>query len=156
MGRWSGRVALLAPFACAACVSAPGYSLESYKMATSLKAEVQSLASDSAEDYSAHAADVKALNIKMQAAFNYAAGLPDNTIVAGQWRKMLAPEEPLYASFVNRWRANGHFSVAEAANYSDLMGRAFDQIICAEANKQALTKCGGGRPSALSAQGDRK
>jgi hypothetical protein len=136
---WLGSLVFSGVIGCTSL--APGYSLESYKNATSLKAEVQSVAAESSDDFSAHAADVKALNIKMQAALEYASGLPNNVIVTQEWRIMMAPTGHLYGGFVSRWQAAGHLSATEAADERDLLGRAFDQIICAEADKQASATC---------------
>jgi hypothetical protein len=147
---WLGSLVLSSVVGCTSL--APGYSLESYKNATSLKAEVQSLAAESSDAFSAHAADVKALNVKMQAAFEYAAGLPNNAIVAQEWRIMLAPTGHLYGGFVSRWQAAGKLSTTEAADERDLLGRAFDQIICAEADKQASVTCSAASTAATGAR----
>jgi hypothetical protein len=146
---WLGSLAIFGVFGCTSL--APGYSLESYKNATSLKAEVQAVAAESSDEFSAHAADVKALNIKMQAALEYAAGLPNNAIVTQEWRILLAPTGHLYGGFVSRWQTAGHLSTTEAEDERDLLGRAFDQIICAEADKQASATCSAASTAATGA-----
>jgi hypothetical protein len=99
------------------------------------------MATNSTDDYAAHASDVSALTLRLNEAYEFAKGEPQNAIAARQWAILLDPGGHLYGGFVAKWRHDGHLSPAEAGNIRTLLDRAFDQIICLEANKQTATAC---------------
>jgi len=125
--------------ACAPLIA--GYSLQAYQNATTLKADVAAMVTNSTDDYSAHASDVSALTLRLNEAAEFAKGEPANAIAARQWVILLDPNGHLYGGFVAKWRHDGHLSAAEAGNVRTLIDRAFDQIVCLEANKQTATAC---------------
>jgi hypothetical protein len=127
----------------AACSTLPvgEYSLEAYKNATSLKAETLALVAKSTGSYSGHVEDVEALNVKIDAAYEFAAGTPNNQISAEQWRLLRDPDGDLYGLFLNYWRQRGHLAPALSDQLGAQIGEAYDYIICLEANKQAQTSC---------------
>jgi len=126
-----------------ACSSLPiaDYSLEAYKNATSLKAETAALVAKSSQPYARHAEEVDALNVKIDAAYEFAAGIPSNQLSAEQWRLLRDPDGNLYGGFVVFWRARGSVSGAFRDEFAIQIDEAFDEIICLEANKQALVRC---------------
>lgn len=119
----------------------PEYSLEAYKTATSLKAETLALVGKASQPYSAHAKEVEALNTRIDAAYEFAAGRPLNQIAARQWQILRSPDRNLYGGFVAYWRSHGHVGPAFRDNAKELIGQAFDYIICLEANRQKSTSC---------------
>jgi hypothetical protein len=127
----------------AACSSIPigEYSLEAYKNATTLKAETLALVAKSGQPYSRLADDVDVVSVRIDAAYEFAAGLPDNQLSAEQWRLMRDPEGHLYGGFVVLWRNRGTLSPAFRDELRAVIGDAFDEIICLEANKQSQTRC---------------
>jgi hypothetical protein len=117
------------------------FSLEAYKNATTLKAETAALIDKAGEPYSAHAEEVAALTTKMNVAYEFAAGLPSNQLSAQQWQIMRDPNRNLYGGFVSLWKDQGTLSAAFRREKKTQISRAFDYIICLEANKKETTPC---------------
>jgi hypothetical protein len=116
------------------------YSLQAYQNATTLKADVAAMVEQSTDAYPSHQADVSALTLKLNEAYEFARGEPANAISAAEWALLLDPKGHLYGDFVRRWKT-GAFSPQEAADMKTRLDRAFDEIICLEANKQSPTRC---------------
>jgi len=116
------------------------YSLDAYKNATTLKAETAALIDKSNEPYDNHANAVDDLTTKINAAYEFAAGLPSNQISAAQWQILRDPNGKLYGGFLRRWRT-GPLSTAYRADKKRQINRAYDYIICLEANKKEPTVC---------------
>jgi hypothetical protein len=127
----------------AACSTLPvgEYSLEAYKNATSLKAETLALIGRSTESYSTHVEEIEALNVRIDAAYEFAAGTPNNQISAQQWLILRDPDGDLYGLFLSYWRQRGQLAPAMSEQLGAQIGEAYDYIICLEANKQAQTSC---------------
>jgi hypothetical protein len=123
------------------------YSLDAYKNATTLKAEALAMVDKSNESYGKHAKDVDALNVKIDAAYEFAAGIPDNQLSARQWAIIKDPDLHLYGGYVKFWKTHGPVSAFFRAGAKKNIGEAFDEIICLEVNKQSLTSC----PAAVAA-----
>lgn len=119
----------------------PEYSLEAYKAATTLKAETLALVDKADQPYSAHAKEVEVLSTRIDAAYEFAAGRPLNQTAAQQWQILRSPDRNLYGGFVAHWRSQGRVSPAFRDNAKELIGQAFDYIICLEANRQKSTSC---------------
>jgi hypothetical protein len=149
MGARTLSIGFAVLLACLVAACAPliaGYSLQAYQNATTLKADVAAMADNSTDDYATHASDVSALTLRLNEAYQFAKGEPENAIAARQWQILLDPDGHLYGGFVAKWRHDGHLSQAEAGNVHALLDRAFDQIICLEANKQTATACAAPEP----------
>jgi hypothetical protein len=125
--------------ACAPLIA--DYSLEAYKNATSLKAEVLALVDKSAEKFSVHKKDVESTTTRINAAYEFAAGQAKNEIVAGQWALLRDPQGPLYGGVISTWRAQTTLSPAYREEKKRQLSDAFDSIICVESNKQASNPC---------------
>jgi hypothetical protein len=127
--------------ACAPLIA--GYSLEAYKNATSLKAEVLALMDKGTEKYASHAKDIEKTTVKIDAAYEFAAGQAYNTIVATQWDILRDPNGGLYGGFVKTWSGLPTKTVSKAyiSEKKKQISDAFDYIICVEANKQAAKPC---------------
>ncbi|WP_238368742.1 hypothetical protein [Mesobacterium pallidum] len=141
--RLRNRIAILAIFALAACdpLMAP-YSVEAYRMATELKARSLALVGKSSESYAMHEETAEALLIDIDAAYEYARGLPRNEIAAEQWRILRDPKAQLMGGFVAQWQRNGTVGAFFRQDKAQQIGAAFDTIICLEINKRAATRCG--------------
>lgn len=130
-----------------------GYSLEAYKNATTLKAETAALIDKSGESYSLHKEEVEALNTKINAAYEFAAGIPHNEITAAQWQIVRDPNRDLYGGYIRDWKRAGTVSPAFREAKKIQIGRAFDFIICLEANKQAAQQCSAAQSTVSAASG---
>jgi hypothetical protein len=141
-----GIVKLLAP-ALALCLSACGpliaeYSVEAYKNATTLKAETEALVDKSAQPYGSSKKDIDALTTKINAAYEFAAGMPFNQISAQQWQILRDPNGTLYGEFLRVWKQQNTLGAGFRTEEKAQLDEAFDYIICLEANKQAPKVCG--------------
>jgi hypothetical protein len=133
-----GCLALLAA-ACAPLIA--GYSLEAYRNATSLKAETLAIIAHADEPYAQHAEEVRDLRIRLSAAHEFAAGMPRNALSAGQWQIMIDPARSLAGGFLARWERDTRLNPVFVGEQSAQIARAFDDIICLEANKGQDTAC---------------
>ena len=131
--------AVLVTVGCAPLIAE--YSADAYKTVTTLKAETLALVDKSGESYSSHKKDVDDLTVKIDAAYEFAAGLPSNQLVAQEWQFLRNPDGTLYGAFVKRWRQQGRLSDTFRADKKIQLGKAFDQIICLEANKKESRSC---------------
>ena len=112
------------------------YNETSYRYATSLKPEAMRLMKRATEDYADHAAEVDALMLKVEQAYEYVAGLPNNDESAAQWKILKDPNQNLLGGFMKRWKKDGKLGKAfvDLAR-EDLVGPAFDAIIELESLK---------------------
>jgi hypothetical protein len=117
------------------------YSADAYKTATTLKAETLGLVDKSGESYSSHKKDIDDLTVKIDAAYEFAAGFPNNQLVAQEWQLLRNPDGNLYGAFAKRWRQQGRLSETFRGEKKLQLGVAFDQIICLEANKKDSRSC---------------
>ena len=139
--RVSFVAASLALASCGQLIS--GYSLQAYSNATTLKADVASLVDDSTGPYADHTADIKSVNLKLHEAYEFSRGEAYNALSTQQWEILIepAPQGRLYGAFLQSWMRHGKLNETEAGNWKTLLDRAFDYIICLEANKQSATAC---------------
>lgn len=126
------------------------YSLEAYKNATSLKAETIALIDKSGSRYSSHSKEVELLTTRINAAYEFAAGLANNAVSAQQWNLLRDPNGNLYGGFVATWRKQGRTSAAYRSAKKRQIGNAFDYIICLESNKKGSTTCAAAAAAATS------
>jgi hypothetical protein len=110
--------------------------------AASLKTQTLSLLDVAADPYANHAAEVDALTARIDAAASAAAADPLNTFSARQWAVLRDPGRALYGGAIALWRSQGALSPAFRDQKKIQIGRAFDYILCLEANKRQATACG--------------
>lgn len=137
--RWLAVAAVLVVAACGNLVA--DYSLEAYKNATSLKAETLALVEKSGDPYPQHRAEAEALTTRLHAAYEFAAGIPQNSLSARQYAVLLDPDRSLYAGFIVFWYQQGTLGSAFREQFRGQLAEAFDTIICLEANKQKASAC---------------
>ncbi len=133
---------LLLPVALAACDPLiGGYSAEAYKNATSLKARSLAMIDRAGRSYASQQNGVEALMTDIDAAYEFANGLPKNRISAAQWQLMRDPDEGLMGGFVAGWKRNRTVGAFFRNERKQQIARAYDYIICLEVNKQKATPC---------------
>lgn len=149
------RFTAIASLALTACVPLiAGYDVEAYKSATSLKAETDAVLSHGTETYAQNLSKVEDLNVRLNAAHEYAAGLPRNQNSARQWELMVDPNQGLAGGTLRLWREKGHLSQAFVDEQRKQIAEGFAYIICLEANKQKATKCNAQAAAAATEGGD--
>ncbi|GAA0653092.1 hypothetical protein [Brevundimonas lenta] len=135
----AGALALLSLAGCTPLMA--GYSLDAYRNATSLKPEVMAMVDRSAGPWAANADAVAALTIKLEAAYEFSAGMAQNEISTAQWRVLKDPNGGLYGGFVRTWREQGTTGEFYRTEKKAQLGEAFDYIICLEVNKKEPARC---------------
>ena len=138
--RASALVALLLAVSACAPTIAP-YSVEAYKAATSLKAETDALLAQGTEPFAGHAADVQALQVRLNAAYEFAKGLPKNANSAALWAKMVDPNGGMAGGAFSLWKTQSTLSPAFVTEKRQQVADGFSLIICLEANKQKPSVC---------------
>lgn len=134
--RWAALLLAVVMWGCSALISP--YDHTAYQQATAVKAEALSLVKKSGEPYSKHEAQVDQLLLNVDKAYEYAKGLPANSITVKQW-KILRDE--LIAGFVETWKKQGKVSDEYAIEKALQISEGFDYIICLEINKKEATAC---------------
>ena len=125
--------------ACDPLISA--YTEQAYENATRLKAESLALIAKSGQPFSSRRTEVEELLVDVDAAYEYARGLPKNEVVTQQWDTLRDPEGNLLGGWARRWQAQGTLSEVFRGEIAVLIGQAFDQIICVEINKREPSAC---------------
>ncbi|MEM6637244.1 MAG: hypothetical protein AAF667_15290 [Pseudomonadota bacterium] len=136
---WALIAAFLFVAACDPFISP--YNEQAYRNATELKARSLDLVARSGEPYSRYSDEVADLALDVNAAYEYAAGLPDNRVVTNQWNILRDPDGNLLGGFITQWRESGTLSSFFREELSGQIAEGFDQIICVEANKGRATRC---------------
>ncbi|MEJ2816567.1 hypothetical protein [Caulobacter sp. CCG-8] len=131
---------LLAPVACAPVAPPPNPVAQA--TAASLKAQTLSLLDVAGDPYANHAAEAAALTAKIDAAASAAAADPLNALSARQWDVLRDPNRALYGGTIALWQSQGTLGPAFRDQKKIQIGRAFDYILCLEANKAQTTSCG--------------
>jgi len=134
-------LASLALFAASCTPLIAGYSLEAYRNATSLKAETLAVIAHADEPFPQHAQEVRDLQIRLAAAHEFAAGMPRNSLSASQWQIMVDPTRAMAGGLLARWQRETRLNPVFVREQSAQIARAFDDIICLEANKGQDTAC---------------
>lgn len=111
------------------------YSEEAYRQAVSLKVESLELIDNATDAYGTHEDAVKFLKTKLQKAYQYARGRPNNDTSTGQWKILIDPERNLLGGFLARWEKQGSFSRIFINENKRLISDAFDTIIQLESGK---------------------
>jgi hypothetical protein len=114
---------------------------QAYENATTLKAQSLALIAKSGQPYSVYQAAIEKLLVDVDAAYEYADGLPKNDIVSKQWDTLRDPEGNLLGGFATRWRNSGSLSTFLREEIALQVADAFDTIICVEINKREASVC---------------
>lgn len=129
--------------ACAPIIA--GYSLQAYTNATQLKAETLAIIDSSGDPYDRHAEAVAALQVRLNAAYEFSRGTAYNEQATEMWRiiRNPSPTRSLLGQFFAVWRdAPTHTtSAVYRAGKRKNVTLAFDRLICLEANKKEATRC---------------
>ena len=126
---------LLSTIPLAGCLTVATYNEQAYKNATDLKAETDALIDKMGGVYLTKGVDD--LNTKINAAYEYSAGLSNNGISAAQWSLI----RNLYGTVTGLWRKQGPLGAYFRSQHKPQIDEAYDTIICVEANKKADTDC---------------
>ncbi|AQR72491.1 hypothetical protein [Sphingomonas sp. LM7] len=148
--RWLALLA--ATLVLAACTPIiAGYSLQAYTNATQLKAETLALIAISGEPWADHAAEARALQTRLDGAYEFSAGTAYNQEATAMWAIIRdRSQDALLGSFFVRW-SKGPTGEAYRTRKLRRIRLAFDRLICLEANKKEKTACPAMNPDAADA-----
>jgi hypothetical protein len=126
-------VAAAMVWSCASMIAV--FDQQAYVNATTLKAEASALMDQATEPFANHAVEVRAFMTRVDAAYEYANGLPQNERSAGQWRILKNPEGNLLGGFLKLWKENGTLLKGDLEAIKGNVLAGFDEIIKLEAAK---------------------
>jgi hypothetical protein len=111
------------------------YDQYAYTQATSLKVDLQNLATESSTVIFTDAkADIDKVNTQIQKALEYSKGRAKNTLSTDQYAILLSGNG-FYKSFLKTWDSQGKLTPAGANEISKSIGDLMDQIIKLESGK---------------------
>lgn len=111
------------------------YDQYAYTQATSLKVDMQNLASESSTiTYADAKTDIDKVNVELQKAYEYNKGRDKNSLSAKQY-SILISDAHFYKTFLNNWKKKGMENAALAEDVSKQIGNLMDQIIKLENGK---------------------
>lgn len=111
------------------------YSEQAYQQAVSLKVESLLLFEKAVEPFSEHAEEIVLLKKKLQIAYQYALGRPNNETTAQMWEILIDPDQNLLGGFLARWKEQGTLSQTFIDENQKIIADAFDTIIELESGK---------------------
>jgi hypothetical protein len=125
---------VIALLAFAQCAVISPFSQHAYIQTTSLKVDALNVMGMAGEPYSAHEAEVAALNTNLQKLYEYEKNRPKNAISVAMWEKLL-DEKALLGGFLNRWKEEGTLGKHYIEEEKKLVAEAFDKIAGLESKK---------------------
>lgn len=128
---------VLAVLVLAGCNGTIGpFTQRAYEQATSLKAEALTLMDKATQPYAEHHADVDALRLDLDKAYEYARGLPKNKVSTDQWQILRDPKRNSIGGFLKRWETKGQLSSGFIDEVKPIVSQGFDMIIELESGKR--------------------
>ncbi len=109
--------------------SVPVYDQYEYELATSLKAEALILMDKAIDPAASHQAAINDMKLKLEKAYEYSAGRPNNEISAKQWEIIKDSEKNSLGGFLKRWEEKQTLSVTFITEVKGLVSDGFDTII---------------------------
>ncbi|MGD8379466.1 MAG: hypothetical protein PVI37_00415 [Gammaproteobacteria bacterium] len=119
----------------AGCASIAPYDQQAYNYAVQLKVDSLNLLAEANDPYSKHADEIQQLDRRLEIAYQYAKGRPNNSLSTRQWAMMNDPAGHLLGGTLQRWKKDGRLNPAFIKNESALVSDGFDQIIGLESGK---------------------
>lgn len=117
------------------------FEVQAYKNATDLKARSLGIIDVSNEPYSKHQTNAEKLLTDINAAYEFVAGISGNQISARQWDIMRDKNRALMGGYLVYWKTNKTVGDFFKDQSRIQISKAFDYIICLEANKKQATSC---------------
>lgn len=133
--RWRmlSLVVVLTVWSCASSIAV--FNQRAYENATTLKAEAYALMDKASEPFADHADEVQAFMTLVDAAYEYAKGIPKNELSANQWRILKDPDGNLLGGFFRLWKKKETLLKADRDAIRKNVMDGFDTIIELEAAK---------------------
>ncbi|MCP4576595.1 MAG: hypothetical protein GY846_09965 [Deltaproteobacteria bacterium] len=120
---------LLLSLMIAGCSLMPKYDRVAYQQATALKVDSLALMGKATHPYLNYERAVETLKLKVDKAYEYAKGRPNNEIITKQWSIMRDPNRKLLGGFLARWKNKGILREIFIEEAKKNVSLGFDQII---------------------------
>ena len=117
------------------CTPVSTFSETAYTQAVRLKVESLRLMNKAIDGYSNHSGEVDSLKQKLEFAYEFAKGRPNNEFSTKQWEIMISPDRNLIGGFLRIWKEVLILSPIFVNEAKGVIGDAFDQIIGLESGK---------------------
>jgi len=128
-----GPLCFLVLLGCASTIST--YDQYAYVQTTSLKVEALALMDKAIDSVSKYLPAIEKIEIKLNKAYEYEKGRPNNEISTQMWEILRSPDKHLLGGLLKRWRDEIRLSAGFIDNEKKLIGEAFDIIAGLESKK---------------------
>jgi hypothetical protein len=116
-------------FISACTMITPRFDKVAYEKAVSLKVDSITLMDKATEPYVTYEAEVKGLTLRLEKAYEYAKGKPNNEIITKQWLIINDPEKHQIGGFLKRWKEKETLSKLFVNEAKKTIANGFDQVI---------------------------
>jgi hypothetical protein len=120
----------------AACTVTSPFNERAYDIATTAKVDALAVVTAAIEPYADHAAEVRALKLEIDKAYEFAKGRPHNAEATQQWAIIRDPQRNSLGGFLRRWQERGKLDPAFVDESQALIADGFDAVIALESGKQ--------------------
>jgi hypothetical protein len=110
------------------CATISKYDQYAYMETNSIKVDAVNIMAEAKDDYTAHQAEVAALQTSIDKMITYETNRPKNTISERMWNLQNDPNGNLYGGFMVRWKREGKLDSVFISQSQKLVGQSFDQI----------------------------
>jgi hypothetical protein len=131
-----GRVPALLFVLIAACSTTSPFNERAYDIATTAKVDALAVATEATEPYADHAAEVRALKLEIDKAYEFAKGRPHNEEATRQWEIIRDPQRHSLGGFLQRWQESGRLDAAFVDEAQNMIAEGFDAVIELESGKR--------------------
>jgi len=111
------------------------YSLQAYEYAIDIKVDALRLMDRAELPYAESERQAESLLVRMDKAYEFAKGRPQNDHSTQQWSLMIDPAAHLMGGFLARWEAESALSRGFIAEAERIISDGFDAIIGLESGK---------------------
>jgi len=125
----------LAIFLTSCSPSIAPFSGHAYELAVDLKVDGLRLMDKAELPFARSKTKTDAFQLRMEKAYEFAAGRPHNQHSSEQWLRMNSPEGHLMAGFLRKWEAESTLSPSFIREAKGVISLAFDSIIGLESGK---------------------
>jgi len=107
----------------------PKFDKVAYEKAVSLKVDSLALMENSTESYDTHEEEVKRLTLRLEKAYEYAKGKPNNKLITKQWSIIKDSKKHQIGGFLKRWKEKEMLSKIFINESKKTIADGFDQVI---------------------------
>ncbi len=118
------------------CASIAPFSQRAYEQAVDLKVDALHTMELARDSFVTHQAEVSELKLKVEKAYEYAKGRPDNELSSAQWKIVIDTNEASLFTFFKRWENKKILAPVYIEEKKSQIAEHFDLIIGLESGKE--------------------